>query len=404
MPLRLLFTVRQHSAARFIMADFAAACAAAGHPTQFIDFCPLLHLPDGADKTARLQAELDAIAAFRPEVHLAYGMEAFAPLPGCGDLFSRLQLPTVNLFYDFHDWDIAKLCAHPLFSAMTGPDCLYACWDRVALARLHADGFYRAHYLPLGVNPADFRTEAAPGAARPVPVSFIGIATDERIRLLRPLADAGLVIHGPGADRWRVDNRLNNCYRGPEHDREKLNAIYNASGMTVNITQAHGNDSLNMRVFEALACGCLLLTDDKPVLRGHFRPGEELVIHHGDDLPDLVRYFRAHPEEAAAIAARGAAAVCARHTYAQRVVELTALFPAWLRQRAAYRAALKALAGGQVRAGDNALRALAAADPPFGNPAHLLQQLTAAARQAGRNPESEPWYAPLAARCTEGKQ
>ena len=279
---------------------------------------------------------------------------------------------------------------------MSGPDCLYLCWDRLALARMRADGFSRTEYLPLGVNPAIFHCLAPVGPARPQPVSFIGIATAERIRLLEPLAELGLAIHGPGADLWQDNARLRACYHGAQNDRDEVNRYYNQSHMTVNITQAHGSDSLNMRVYEALSAGCLLLTDDKPVLSEHFRPGEELVLHHGDDLADLVRYYRAHPEAGAAIAKRGLAAVRARHTYARRVADIAALLPGWLRQRKAYRAARAQLERGQWRAGWSELRALDGSEEAFGNPGHLLFYCGIAAWQAGDRAAGEKYFARLA--------
>lgn len=394
---RLFLFVYQHTAARFIMADFAAAFAAAGWPVLFIDFCPLLKLPDGADRKARLAAELARAEAFAPDLLVAYGMEAFVPLPGAGELFARFDLPLLNLFFDFCDWDAVKLRKHPLYERMCGPDCLYLCWDRLALARLHADGFTRASYLALGVNPLVFHATAPLGAAREYPVSFIGIATPERVRLLEPLAERGLEIYGPGTDLWRASGPLGGHYHGAQNDRGEVNRYYNRSYMTVNITQSHGVDSLNMRVYEALSAGCLLLTDDKPVLREHFRADAELVLHHGADLAEKVDYFRAHPGEGAAIAKRGLAAVRARHTYARRVGEIAGSLPVFLRQRAGYRAARALLERGDWRGGWSALRALDEADEPFGNPEALLFYCGIAAWQAGDRVAGEKYFTRLAA-------
>ncbi|HNW94063.1 MAG TPA: glycosyltransferase [bacterium] len=396
-PPRLLLVVQQHSAARFIMADIATAFAAAGFPTLSIDFCPLLREPDDAARTALLAAAQAQITAFAPELLIAYGMEAFAPLPGTGDLFSRLDLPTVSLFFDFYDWDAARLRTHPRYERMTGPDCWYCCWDRVALAQLPGDGFHAVSYLPLAVNPAVFHCTAPVGAGREHPLSFVGIATPDRVRQLEPLAPLGLEIYGPGSDLWRQNAALCGRYHGAQNDRSEVNRYYNRSYMTVNITQTHGRDSLNMRVFEALSAGCLLLTDDQPVLAEHFRPGGELVVHHGDDLPALVRYFLDHPDAGAAIARRGCAAVRARHTYAQRVRELAAQLPAFLRWRTAYRDARQELERGAWPAAWTKLRVLDEGGEPFPWPEHLLFYCGVAAWQTGDRIAGERYFARLAA-------
>jgi 2-polyprenyl-3-methyl-5-hydroxy-6-metoxy-1,4-benzoquinol methylase len=80
-----------------------------------------------------------------------------------------------------------------------------------------------------------------------------------------------------------------------------------------------------MRVFEAAACGSLLLTND---LRDNgqedlFRDSEHLVTYTGaEDLVDRAAYYLAHEEARERIAAAGRAEALARHTYRQRMERL----------------------------------------------------------------------------------
>jgi len=376
---RFFISVLQHTAARFIMADLAAAFAAAGYPTLFIDFCPLLQ--NSLDQAEQLRNRLREIEEFAPDIAVAYGMEAFVPLPGYGDLFSFNKLPQINLFFDFHDWNMEVLARHPLIEEMTGPDCLYFCWDNEAIVRMINDGFCRVHYLPLAVNPEVFTDTTPPGVTRPAPVSFIGLATPERVRWLEPLVAEGLRVHGPGSEQWEKNEKIRAVYHGAQNDRREVNRYYNDSYMSINITQTHGSDSLNMRIFEALATGCLLLTDDKPVLGQTFALGDELVVHHGDDLLQLVRYYREHPEKGNEIARCGQIAVREAHTYHHRVKEIMGYLPDFLDQRSQYQRALQEISRNELVDAYRILKKLERATPPFSNRDHLHYYLWFCGRQ-----------------------
>ena len=77
---------------------------------------------------------------------------------------------------------------------------------------------------------------------------------------------------------------------------------------------------LNMRVFEALSCGCLLLTDRiNNGLEELFTDKEHLVIYNDyEDLRNKARDYLAHPEERNAIAHKGQEEIWKKHTYLHR--------------------------------------------------------------------------------------
>ncbi len=63
---------------------------------------------------------------------------------------------------------------------------------------------------------------------------------------------------------------------------------------------------LNIRTFEALACGSLLFLEEDNVEAGeYFENGRDLVLYNEDNFEVLVAYYLEHPEEAEAIARRG---------------------------------------------------------------------------------------------------
>src|SRR5205823_7453015 len=105
---------------------------------------------------------------------------------------------------------------------------------------------------------------------------------------------------------------------------DEMARIYSASRVVFN--RSVRND-VNMRVFEALACGSLLITNDLAEngqaelvtdgvhLVGYREPGE---------MVEKIGYYLAHEEQREAIAAAGRAEVLARHTYRHRMEWLLA--------------------------------------------------------------------------------
>ena len=108
-----------------------------------------------------------------------------------------------------------------------------------------------------------------------------------------------------------------------EHTR--LAAIYGRSRVGFNYSIA---DDVNMRTFEVLAAGALLVTnalrhDDLAALGLEDR--RDLVLYRSPgELMGTIDHYLAHPEERRAIAEAGCALVRARHTYTHRMRQLLA--------------------------------------------------------------------------------
>ncbi len=83
-------------------------------------------------------------------------------------------------------------------------------------------------------------------------------------------------------------------------------------------------NDLNMRVFETLSIGSMLLTD-RTIGNGQeemFKDGEDLVVYEDDEIVEKVKYYLEHDEEREKIARRGYEISHAAHTYFHRVEEL----------------------------------------------------------------------------------
>jgi hypothetical protein len=84
------------------------------------------------------------------------------------------------------------------------------------------------------------------------------------------------------------------------------------------------NGDLNMRVFEAMACGSLLVT--QRIQNGQeelFHEGEHLVTYNSDEeAVEMVRYYLDHSEERERIAEQGYQEAVSKHTYRHRAQKM----------------------------------------------------------------------------------
>lgn len=79
-------------------------------------------------------------------------------------------------------------------------------------------------------------------------------------------------------------------------------------------------DDLNMRTFEIMATGTMLLTNWIPTIEEVFEDGKHLVLYRSlDEMVDKVKYYLAHDEERERIAQAGYEEVIAKHTIQHRV-------------------------------------------------------------------------------------
>ncbi len=127
----------------------------------------------------------------------------------------------------------------------------------------------------------------------------------------------------PKSERWQIIKPLKkefNVFFGHKylHDMAR---IYSQSKIVLNKSLA---GDLNMRMFEAMSCGRLLLTDRiANGLEELFTNKKHLVIY--DDLEDLarkIRYYLKNTGEREKIAIRGQREVHRKHTYLHRAAHI----------------------------------------------------------------------------------
>ena len=153
---------------------------------------------------------------------------------------------------------------------------------------------------------------------------WLPLAADQELCLSRKstnLYDLAFVgqLHTPYYPRAQVIGELSKHVRMNEQGRyyspEEMATVYSESAMVLNLPIRR---DVNMRVFEALGCGSLLIST--PMANAFdelLTPGEECIIADGPLLP-VICYWLAHAEERERIALAGRRAVLARHTYLHR--------------------------------------------------------------------------------------
>lgn len=183
-----------------------------------------------------------------------------------------------------------------------------------------------AEYLPLAFEPRVL--ERVRTVQRDVAVSFVGSLSPahvERLGFLEWIARHRRIdVWGDGIERLAADSPLRACHRGQAWGPDMF-AVLGRSWLTLNkhidVSENYAN---NMRLFEATGMGACLVTDWKENLGELFEPDKEVVAYRSvDECLDRLRYFEAHENERARIAAAGQARCLIEHSYARRMEQLT---------------------------------------------------------------------------------
>jgi hypothetical protein len=252
----------------------------------------------GSTLDPRLAAYVRA-SAFQPDLVL------YSDSGGTGGRYfprdlELMSCPTTCYLIDTHrDFKLRAMYA-PFF------DYIFVA-QRDHVQRFEQLGFDHVSWLPLACDPQIHGPRMRP---KTWDIGFVGqVRSPERALRLALLAK-----------RYRV-----NDYRR-SYPKEQITEVYSRSKIVFN-TSLSGD--LNMRVFEAMASGALLITDH--IGNGQdelFQAGTHLIEYDSDEeLLELVDYYLAHDDEREQIAHAGCELVLSKHTYSHRCQQmLTTVF------------------------------------------------------------------------------
>jgi glycosyltransferase involved in cell wall biosynthesis len=177
--------------------------------------------------------------------------------------------------------------------------------QRAYIPLFHERGVKNVHWLPLACDP---EIHGKRGLAKTHDVGFVGTLADKRrLRLLTRLAES-------------VEIKFDRLFLREMADHlERSRIVFNNAI----------KDDLNMRVFEAMCAGSLLLTDNADGLTDFFADRRHLVVYDNDNAVDLAVYYLRHEAEREKIAETGRVEILKNHTYERRVeklIEIIGLF------------------------------------------------------------------------------
>lgn len=161
-----------------------------------------------------------------------------------------------------------------------------------------------AYWIPLGCDP-DIHGKSGDDKAFDIGFAGTVLLDSKRHQLLQAVAEAAPV-------------HYERCFW------DEMARLFSRSKIVFN--NAVKND-LNMRVFEVMSTGSLLLTDQarnsgQEVL---FSDGEDYAIYRDDDIVDVAKFYLQNDALREQIAARGQRLVHTAHTYGHRVEDLLAV-------------------------------------------------------------------------------
>ncbi len=209
---------------------------------------------------------------------------------------ARLAIPKACYLIDTHlEADIRiKIAQHFNFVYLA---------QKAQVDLFSAAGNPRVKWLPLACSP---ELHGLPPQERVHDVAYVGRLQEDPHDRRKALLQT-------------VQDRFPNSVVG-QHWPKEMARIYAQSKIVVN---ACVNNDVNMRVFEAMASGALLITDEAEGLEDLFEDGIHCVIYRKDeDLPGLIEKYLADDGAREAIARTGQECVLQHHTYDLRMEQI----------------------------------------------------------------------------------
>ncbi len=180
-------------------------------------------------------------------------------------------------------------------------------------------GLTQSSYLPLAFNPDLFKLPKQENRINDL--LFIGAWSTNRENLIRQVNQPMTVV-GKGWDK--IQDTHHNVI-GKNVSNKQVAKLYQQHACVLNIINS-GNikNGLNMRCFEAPACGAVLITDNVVDLQYCYTQGSEVLSYRRpDELSEIYRNLRNDPTQTTKIKINGNIRAVKQHTYAQRVRKIT---------------------------------------------------------------------------------
>ena len=208
------------------------------------------------------------------------------------------------------------------------------CQGTEAIELLDRAGIKGAKWLPMGCDPEQHRPVELSDEEKghyANDIVFVGSYYPERAHLFERLTGFDFGIWGPGWEQLDKKSSLGGHIRGAHTKPSDWVKIYGATKIVL-ATHYHGLGNsfpvyqASPRIFEAMACGAFVISDDQKDVFSLFKEGEHLVrFTDSDDLVAKVIYYLDHALEREEVARQGRTEVINNHTYVQRIEKLLSI-------------------------------------------------------------------------------
>ncbi|EFC85839.1 conserved hypothetical protein [Parafrankia sp. EUN1f] len=180
-----------------------------------------------------------------------------------------------------------------------------------------------AHYLPEACNPARHRPpDTANGQQH---VVFVGNMYPGRARLITELVGHGVEvqIYGPPIPKWLWDERLVQRHTGRYVTGAEKARVFREALAVVNALHPAEMTSVNCRLFEAAACGAVVLCERRPPLESLYDEEREVLgFTTFEELLGRIKWCTDDRPAARSVGDAAAARSHRDHTYQDRLTRL----------------------------------------------------------------------------------
>ncbi len=249
-------------------------------------------------------------------------------LPFGEPYISKISLPKIG-------WHLEPRVDLPYLVENARAFDIYNSYSQNDVDLLNSVGF-DSRYLSHAVDPENFYPEVE--VPKIFDVVFVGnwsVWRDETLKAVLEITDNVALYGGYWLKKSTISRRvLRQIFRGDEIIGAELNHLYNSSKIVLNASRVFGSAGLNMRFFEVLAAGSVLLTDPVPELEKHFEENTHLFRYRNPcELKQILDRLLKNPEERDEIGRAGYLRVLEQHRYDFMAAHLLSQFQEILKNR-----------------------------------------------------------------------
>jgi len=192
------------------------------------------------------------------------------------------------------------------------------------------NGITSVSYLPWGCDPHIHKRiilDDLKDATYKSDVCLYGGFHARRVVFLRKISDIRLGIWGRGWNRLPSDDPLRKLWKGSIIWLTELVKMYSGAKIALNIQRTETTaTTTTSRMWEATACGAMLLTEKVSGIDLAFEVGKEVICYENkEDLREKVMFYLSNEEIRKKVASRGQARCRRNHTVSNRLKKIIRL-------------------------------------------------------------------------------